>query len=129
MNNSGPLIRLKRYDKAENSSQPVGMSSKREKYIEGLGMVFNALADLVCELGQRDQAISFEETAIRYFYLLGNPERISICHNNFAVYLAKNGFKSALDHRLAAGSIFFQIGSSMLASSLLGWRGFSSIRL
>jgi tetratricopeptide (TPR) repeat protein len=123
MNDSGPLIRLKRYDKAGNLLAACRDVFERERYVEGLGMVFNALADLVSELGQRDQAISFGETAIRYFYLLGNPERISICHNNFAVYLAQIGSKSALDHRLAAGSIFFQIGSSMLASSLIGLAG------
>lgn len=123
MNNYGPLIRLKHYDKAEYLLAACRDVFERKGYVEGLGMVFNALADLVNELGQRDQAISFGETAIRYFYLLGNPERISICHNNFAVYLAENGLKSTLDHRLAAGSILFQIGSSMFASSLIGLAG------
>jgi hypothetical protein len=36
-----------------------------------LGMVFDALADLVDKLGHVDQAISFEETALRYKYLWG----------------------------------------------------------
>ena len=70
-------------------------------------MVFSALADLMNELGQVDQAISFEETALRYKYIFGEPESISISHHNLAVYLEKRGSWSALDHRLAAASLSF----------------------
>lgn len=83
-----------------------------------LGMVFDALADLVDKLGHVDQAISFEETALRYKYLWGGPEAISISHHNLANCFSTNGSKSALDHWLAAATIDFQISSGMLASSL-----------
>ena len=65
-----------------------GMSSK-ERSIGMLGMVFTAMADLVDDLGQVDQAIGFEETAQRYSYLFGDPQVIHISHHNLANYLKR----------------------------------------
>lgn len=65
-------------------------------------------------MGRIDQAISFEETALRYSYLIGEPEGISISHHNLAIYLGRAGSRSALNHRLADAIICYQIGSGML---------------
>jgi hypothetical protein len=83
-----------------------------------LGMVFGALADLKAHLGHIDQAGSFEEAALRYKYIFGDPDSISISHHNLANYLSESGSRSAMDHRLAAASIFYQINSGILAVSL-----------
>jgi tetratricopeptide (TPR) repeat protein len=112
------LLRLKRYDEAGKLLAACREVFEKERSIEMLGMVFDALADLVDKLGHVDQAISFEETALRYKYLWGGPEAISISHHNLANCFSTNGSKSALDHRLAAATIDFQISSGMLASSL-----------
>jgi hypothetical protein len=85
-----------------------------------LSVIFSALANLRHELGRVDQAVSFEETALRYRYLFSEPEGISISHHNLAIYLAENGTQFALDHRLAAAVIRYQIVSGMFESSLGG---------
>ena len=81
-------------------------------------MVFSALGDLKNKLGQRAQAIRFEEMALRYKYIRGDPDSISISHFNMGNYLALEGLQSALDHRLAATAIVLQIGSGRFASAL-----------
>ena len=83
-NDYSPLLRLKRYDEAGKLLVACREVFERERSIEMLGMVFGALADLVDKLGHVDQAISFEETALRYKYLWGEPEAISISHHNLA---------------------------------------------
>jgi tetratricopeptide (TPR) repeat protein len=117
-NNYGPLLRLKRYDDAEKLLGACKRIFEKERSIEMLGMVFSALADLRNESGQVDQAVSFEEAALRYKYIFGNPESISISHHNLAIYLKESGSRSALDHRLASTSIFYQISSGILTFNL-----------
>lgn len=119
-NDYKPLLSLKHYDEAESLLSACREVFEKERSVQGLGVVFSALADLVDKLGQKDQAISFEETALRYKYIFGEPESISISHHNLAIYLRETGSKSALDHRLAGAIIRFQISSGMLASSLAG---------
>jgi tetratricopeptide (TPR) repeat protein len=116
-NDCFPLLSLKRYDEASRLLWACKEVFEKERSIEGLSAVFSALADLTDKLGQADQAISFEETALRYKYLFGDPASISISHFNLAVSLAKSGSQSALDHRLAAVVIDYQIGSGMLDSA------------
>ncbi|MGV8126569.1 MAG: hypothetical protein ACP5PV_05095 [Methanothrix sp.] len=119
-NDYGPLLRLKRYEDAGKLLFYCKEVFEKERSIEGLGMVFSALAHLMDNLGRTEQAISFEETALRYSYLFGEPESISISHYNLANYLGRAGSQSALDHGLAAATILFQVGSGLLASSLNG---------
>ncbi len=116
----GPLLRLKRYDEASELLMYCKEVFEKKRSIEMLGKVFSALADLVDKMGRREQAISFEEMALRYKYIFGDPVDISISHYNLANCLNKKGSGSALDHRLAAASILFQIASVMLSSSLRG---------
>ena len=115
-----PLIRLKRQDEARGLLWACKAVFERERSIDGLGMVFTAFANLMNESGQVDQAVSFQETGLRYSYIFGDPESIALDHHNLAVYLAKSESKSALDHRLAGFVIRYQIGSRMLALSLKG---------
>jgi len=115
-----PLHKLKRYDEEEKLLETCKRVFEKERSIEMLGMVFGALADLRAQLGQVDQAISFGETALRYSYIVGDPVDISISHHNMANYFSKNGSRSAMDHTLAAASIFYQISSGWLSSSLKG---------
>jgi tetratricopeptide (TPR) repeat protein len=115
-----PLLNLERYEDAAKLLWDCKETVESERSIEGLGIVFSALADLMDRAGQIEQAISFEEMALRYKYLFGDPESISISHNNLSIYLGKTGSASAPDHKLAAAIIFCQTGSGMFDSSLNG---------
>jgi len=119
-NNCVPLQRLERYKEAENLLLSCKDVFERENDIAYLGMAFSALASLEDELGQTDQATRLNGIALRYDYLTGDSESISISHHNQANYLYKNGSKEALAHRLAAGLIYYQMGSGLLNSTLQG---------
>lgn len=109
-----PLLSLKRYDEAGRLLLYCKDVFEKERSVRDLGMVFSALADLISILGRIDQAISFEETALRYSYLFGDPESISISHYNLAIYLGRAGSRSALDHSLADAIICYQMSSGLL---------------
>ena len=109
-----PLLRLERLDEARRLLLYCKDIFERESSLEMLGMVFGALSDLEFQLGHLDQAISFNETAMRFGYVYGEPETISVIHNNLAICLGEAGFKSALDHRLASALIRYQIGSIII---------------
>jgi len=47
---------------------------EREEIYRGLGAVFSAFADFRHKIGQKHQAISFEEMAIRYEYISFDPK-------------------------------------------------------
>jgi tetratricopeptide (TPR) repeat protein len=112
-----PLLRLRLYKDAGNLLWACKDIFAKERDIKGLSCVFGALADLLYNQSQVDQAIRFEEIALRYSYLYGDPSDISISHNNLAFYLRNFGSKSALDHGLAAIIIRYQMNSGMIASS------------
>jgi tetratricopeptide (TPR) repeat protein len=116
----GPLLILKRYDEAEWLLTACRKVFEQHRSIEMLGMVFGALADLAIRQGHGDQAVDFEETALRYSYIFGDPETIAISHNNLASYLGGLGSETGLNHRLAGGLIRFRTSSGMLDSSLRG---------
>ncbi len=122
-NSYSSLLHLKRYEEVERLLLSCREVFERKRSVEMLGVVFAAIADLRDRLGQKDQAISLEETALRYNYILGQPEFIAGGHHNLASYLAKDGSQSALDHRLAAAAILSQIRSRFLVSNLgmLSW--------
>lgn len=119
-NDYGPLLRLERYAEVGRLLQACREVFEKERSDEMLGKVFSALADLMDNISQVDQAIGFEETALRYKYLFGEPDGISVSHHNLAIYLGKAGSKSALDHELAAAVMLSQIRSGYLALSLRG---------
>jgi tetratricopeptide (TPR) repeat protein len=113
-----PLLNLKRYDEAESLLRTCKDVYERERSIDGLGKVFSALANVMDRKGQVDQAVSFEETALRYKYRSGDPESISTSHHNLAIYLSEAGSKSILDHLMAAAVISYKSGSGLLAKGL-----------
>lgn len=117
-----PLLRLRRYGEARVLLHACRAVFEREKDVVGLGQVFGALADLEDKLGHRGPAVAFEETALRYTYLAGDPEDCAISHFNLSIYLEGAGRdqRTYLAHRLAAGVIVFQTGSGRLASTIQG---------
>jgi tetratricopeptide (TPR) repeat protein len=119
-NDYGPLLRLKRYDQARQLLVQCRTVFETEHYIEGLGAVWNALADLADETGERQDAVRFEEIALVYKYQTGQPEDCAICHNNLALYLQRWGQDtvSVIAHRLAATTMALQMQSGSLASRL-----------
>ena len=122
-NDYRPLLNLERYREAEKLLNACREVFEQERSIQMLGMVFTALADLADEQGRGDRAVDFEETALRYGYIFGDPESIAISHYNLANYLGRAGSEAGLNHRLAAVVIRFQTSSGRLASSLsrLSW--------
>jgi len=121
-NDHGPLLVLRRYPEAQALLNYCRAVFQAEQDWPNLGKVFTALADLEDELGHGQQAIAFEETALRYKYLGGDPEDCAISHFNLANDLMRGGGPpaAALAHRLAAGVIRFQTGSGRLTSTLGG---------
>jgi len=114
INGFGQLLRLRRYEAAERLLWSCKLAFERERSIELLGQVFSYLAILMYYKRQPDQAASFEETALRYKYLFGDPDSISLSHKNLADYLVDAKSSFALDHRLASAIISYQIGSGLL---------------
>jgi tetratricopeptide (TPR) repeat protein len=112
-NSYGPLLELGRYHEARAVLEECRAVFEAENDRSGLGRAFSGLADLEDELGHRDQAIWFEETALRYTYLSVEPDECSVSHFNLANYLmrARKSPEAALAHRLAAGVIRVLTGS------------------
>jgi len=121
-NDYGPLLRLRRYGEARALLHDCRAIFEREKDVVGLGKVFSALADLEDKLGHRGPAVAFQETALRYTYLAGDPEDCAVSHHNLSIHLRRAGKdpKVAVAHRLAAGVIVFQTGSGMPVSTIQG---------
>lgn len=119
-NDYGPLLGLGRYGEARALLHACRAVFEGEGSVANLGKVFTALADLEDTLGHRGQAVAFEETALRYSYLAGDPRDCAISHHNLSNYLERAGQerKTCLAHRLAAGVIGFQTGSGGLATTL-----------
>jgi tetratricopeptide (TPR) repeat protein len=113
-----PLLRLKRYKEAGRLLWNCKEVFEREKDIEMIGKVFSALADLMDEMGQTDQAARFEEDALRYEYLTGDTESVSVSHNNLGNYHRKMGSSKSLAHHLASAVIRLLTRSGMLPQTL-----------
>jgi CHAT domain len=119
-NDHGPLLRLGRLPEAKqlllacrdvfDDAHDVGM----------LGKTLSALADLEGELVHRDEAIRFQQDALRYSYLADDPDTIAAGHFNLANDLQRAGREpaAALAHRLACAVVWFQMGSGRLADAL-----------
>ena len=117
-NDYGPLLGLRRYAEARDLLEGCQRVLERELAIPELGRLYSALADLEDELGHREPAVAFEETALRYKYLAGDPEDCAISHHNLSNHLKRAGRerKLYLAHRLAAGVMWLQISSGNLAT-------------
>jgi hypothetical protein len=119
-NDCGPLLRLGRFGEARTLLHACRCVFEQERGVRELGAIFSALAILEDGLAHPQQAIAFQETALRYKYLAGTPEDCAISHHNVSNYLDRAGGEQqvALAHLLAAGVIRFQTGSGMLVSTL-----------
>ncbi|HXW24974.1 MAG TPA: CHAT domain-containing protein [Xanthobacteraceae bacterium] len=106
-NDYGPLLRLGRYEDARSTLVGCRAVFKRENLIQELGMVFTAFADLEDELGHTAAARRFEEAALRFHYIAGNPSKLRSSHFNLSKYiiLDKGTWRDALAHRIAATCI------------------------
>jgi tetratricopeptide (TPR) repeat protein len=102
-NDHFPLLRLRRFGEARDLLARCRSVFERENSVEMVGMVLSANADLENELGQPAIAQRFEENAIRYRYMVGNPDHIATSHFNLATYIINGEGErcDALGHRLA----------------------------
>jgi hypothetical protein len=117
-NNYGPLLELGQYDEAEALLLNCKAIFEEEKDIGSLGPVFTALAELKHRLCRNDQSIRFIKIGLRYQYLVGNTENISLCHSSLADYLGEDDLDDALAHHLAAGIIRYWTNSGLLPLTL-----------
>jgi len=117
-NDYGPLLSLQHNVQARELLDGCRAVFEAAGAVRDLGKVFGALAGLEDKLGPCKRAVDFEQTALRYTYLAGDPEDCAISHSNLSNYLERAGRqrKQALAHRLAAGVVFLQTSSGKLAT-------------
>jgi tetratricopeptide (TPR) repeat protein len=109
-NNYFPLLRLKRYAEARDLLVRCRSVFEREHSVAMTGMALSAFADLENEIGRPAAARRFAENALRYRYIVGNPDHIGADHFNLARYIINSGGEwcDALAHRLA-GMLIHQV--------------------
>jgi hypothetical protein len=119
-NDYGPLMRLGRTDEAHALLLGCREVFERENSMLALGAVLSALADLEDQMGRPGAGRRFEEAALRYKYVAGDPSLINISHFNLANYIMKSQGerREALAHRLAAVLISKAIQSGDSADDL-----------
>jgi len=123
-NDYGPLLRLKRHDDARSILIGCRAVFERENAVTLLGPVFSALGDLEDKLDHRPGARQFEETALRFEYVAGDPRAINISHFNLANYITRDEgpWRDVVAHRLAAVliSVLTQAGDAASDIAALG---------
>jgi tetratricopeptide (TPR) repeat protein len=114
------LIQLHKYDEAKEMLLYCKSIFEQAKSLQDLSMTFNALGTLEFLLEHWAQANTHKENALRYTYLLGNPQLIANGHFNLALTLNRVEPESpkAIAHRLAACIIDLQISSGGLELSI-----------
>ncbi len=119
-NDWAPLIDLKRHAEAEALLLDCRETFEAEESLDGLAVIYGAWADLEEERGHHDQAIGFEQRSLRLEYLLRNPTRVALSHNNLASYLVKGGRDTTrpFAHRLTAALLVHLSGSGELTKFL-----------
>jgi tetratricopeptide (TPR) repeat protein len=112
-NDHGALRELDRLPEAEKVLRNARRVMEESKDYGRLGEVLSAWASLKFKMGHLDDAIAFQERALRLKYRLGEPDSINISHNNLANYFAIGEREPAdvLAHRLATALISFQMES------------------
>jgi tetratricopeptide (TPR) repeat protein len=111
-----PLLRLRQLAKAQRLLQACREVFEAENDLGALGQTLGALAELEAERGRPEEAIPFEQTALRYAYVVGDPEAIAAGHHSLATSLRDAGRERdlTLAHRLAAAFVYYQMGSGWL---------------
>jgi len=120
-NDFGPLASLRRHREARELLEYCRAVFDRANAVYELSGIYTALANMEYREGDPASAKRFEQTALRYIYQIGQPERCAGSHHNLATYImhAEGGVPdSALAHLLAGAVIHLQTGSGHLASSL-----------
>jgi len=117
----GPLLELRRYREARTLLEYCRAVFERENGVYLLGAVYTALASLEYLEDHSASAVRFQQTGLRYNYQSGRPEDCAISHSNLANYIERaegNAPDIVLAHRLAAGGIYWQIGSGKLSITI-----------
>jgi hypothetical protein len=111
-NNATPLIRLGKFDAAEEILAGCQQVFEDNDDLRGLSMAFADRAALEVERGNIDTASAFARTAIRFAYVRAEADLIAITHGTLATCLAQAGTNLADQraHRLAAVLIYQLIG-------------------
>lgn len=119
-NDYGPLLRLGRRDDCRGLLQQCRAVFEGKHWVEGLGKVYSALADLENQTGDPAGAVGFVRAALRFSYEVGDPESCAIGHHNLSNYLERQGADptQVLAHRLAAAVLFIQMGSGQLPATI-----------
>ncbi|MDA8523715.1 CHAT domain-containing protein [Acidovorax sp. NCPPB 4044] len=110
-NDYGPLLALGRSQDARILLLECRRLFEAERYVQGLGKIFSALADVEGATGNfSDKPVKFECVALTYKYHVGDPDDCSISHHNLAKYLYLSGsHEEGLAHLLASATLSMQI--------------------
>jgi hypothetical protein len=119
-NDYAPLLRLGRHADAGSILTECRAVFERENAIDALGRVFSALGNLENNLAHRAEARRFEETALRFKYIAGDPRDIGVSHFNLANYITrdKGAWRDALAHRRAAVLISVLTGEGKVGARI-----------
>ncbi len=119
-NDYGPLLELNRIPEAEAVLRRLRRVVEENGDVHGLGVVFGALASLEARRGHIGEAIAFEHRGLRFRYSFGEPDSITISHNNLANYLtaAEGDPEEIIAHRLAKALINYQMESGKHSDGL-----------
>jgi hypothetical protein len=119
-NDYGPLLNLDRLTEAERLLLACREVFEAAGDLRSLGKTLNALASLEAKRGHTGDAIRFTQAALRYNYVVQEPDEVAINHHNLANRLreASRDPAEVLAHRLAAGLLRYQMGSGGLAITL-----------
>jgi tetratricopeptide (TPR) repeat protein len=111
-----PRLRLGQLVEVERLLRACRQVFEAENDLGALGLTFGALAELEAERGRPKEAVRFEQTALRYAYVVGDPEAIAAGHHSLATSLRDAGGERELTlaHRLAAALVYYQMGSGWL---------------
>lgn len=114
------LLALERYRETQDVLDACCRTFESESDVAGLGKVFGALAQLADKRGHHGQAVAHEKKALRYTYIVGNPQDVATSHLNLAIYLSRTGAAPAaiLAHQLAAVLVDLQIQDGTLPQDI-----------
>ena len=115
-----PSERLQRYAEARKLLDECRDVFEQENELQGLELVFSALASLEGDLGHAGEARRFAKTSLRFAYTVGIPEQIANRHFNLASVFTRCGgnWCAVFGHRLAAILIWSATGSGRLRENI-----------
>jgi tetratricopeptide (TPR) repeat protein len=117
-----PLVRLERYDDADELLRSCRSIFEQEGALQHIALVLSGCADLEHSRGRFDAAIDFERRSLRLRYAIKDPELALISHTNLASYLLLKGGddEGVRDHRLAAATLAYEIRSGRQTETIRG---------